>query len=74
MKILLIGVAALTAVALLEALFYTLRFLSDRRRDELKRRLSNLGGASGGPALGGVLRMIATGRKHASSAVRASAG
>jgi len=56
-KILLIGVAALTAVALMEALFYTLRFLSDRRRDELKRRLSNLGGGSGGPALGGVLRM-----------------
>jgi tight adherence protein B len=56
-KILLIGVAALTAVALLEALFYTLRFLSDRRRDELKRRLSNLGGGGGGPALAGVLRM-----------------
>ena len=48
MKILLIGVAAFTAVALLEALFYTLRFLSDRRRDELKRRLSNLGGGEPG--------------------------
>jgi len=56
-KILLIGVSALTAVALLEALFYTLRFMSDRRQDELKRRLSNLGGGTGGPALSGVLRM-----------------
>lgn len=57
MKIILIGVAAFTAVALLEALFYTLRFLSDRKRDELKRRLSNLGSGSKGPALSGVLRM-----------------
>jgi tight adherence protein B len=56
-KILLIGVAAFTAVALLEALFYTMRFLSDRRHDELKRRLSALGGGSGGPALAGVLRV-----------------
>jgi tight adherence protein B len=55
-KILLVGVAAFTAVALLEALFYTLRFLSDRKRDELKRRLSNLGSSSAGPALSGVLR------------------
>lgn len=56
MKILLIGVAAFTAVALLEALFYTMRYLGDRRRDELKRRLSALGGGTGGPSLG-VLRM-----------------
>jgi tight adherence protein B len=55
-KILLIGVAAFTAVALLEALFYTMRYLGDRRRDELKRRLSALGGGTGGPSLG-VLRM-----------------
>ena len=45
MKIILIGVLAFTAVAVMEALFYTLRFLSDRRDDELKRRLSSLGSA-----------------------------
>ena len=57
MKFILIGVCALTAVVLLEALAYTMRFLSDRRKDELKRRLSNLGSGSGGPQLSGVLRM-----------------
>ena len=57
MKFILIGVCALTAVVLLEALVYTMRFLSDRRKDELKRRLSNLGSGSGGPQLSGVLRM-----------------
>jgi len=56
-KFILIGVCALTAVVLLEALAYTMRFLSDRRKDELKRRLSNLGSGSGGPQLSGVLRM-----------------
>ena len=56
-KFILIGVCALTAVALLEALVYTMRFLSDRRNDELKRRLSALGSGSGGPQLSGVLRM-----------------
>ena len=43
MKFILIGVCALTAVVLLEALVYTMRFLSDRRKDELKRRLSEPG-------------------------------
>jgi len=56
-KFILIGVCALTAVVLLEALVYTMRFLGDRRKDELKRRLSNLGSGSGGPQLSGVLRM-----------------
>jgi tight adherence protein B len=56
-KFILIGVCALTAVVLLEALVYTMRFLSDRRNDELKRRLSNLGSGTGGPQLSGVLRM-----------------
>ena len=56
MKIILIGVVALTAVALLEAFFYTMRYLSDRRHDELKRRLSALGSGTGGPVLSGVLR------------------
>jgi len=57
MKFIVIGVAALTAVVLLEALVYTMRFIGDRRRDELKRRLSALGTSTGGPALSGVLRM-----------------
>src|SRR5690349_6234558 len=57
MKFILIGVVGLTAVVLLEALVYTMRFLSDRRKDELKRRLSALGGGSGGPQMLGVLRM-----------------
>ena len=56
-KFILIGVCALTAVVLLEALVYTMRFLGDRRKDELKRRLSALGSGAGGPQLSGVLRM-----------------
>jgi len=57
-KFILIGVGALTVVVLLEALVYTMRFLNDRRRDELKRRLSALGsGAPGGASMTGVLRM-----------------
>jgi tight adherence protein B len=57
-KFILIGVAAVTAVALLEALFHTIRFIGDRKHDELKRRLSALGGGQGGGAAvgGGVLR------------------
>jgi len=57
MKYILIGVCGLTAVILLEALVYTMRYMSDKRHDELKRRLSALGGGGGGPALSGVLRM-----------------
>ena len=56
MKFILIGVVGLTAVVLLEALVYTARYLGDRRKDELKRRLSNLGSGMGGPQLHGVLR------------------
>jgi tight adherence protein B len=55
-KFILIGVVGLTAVVLLEALVYTARYLGDRRKDELKRRLSNLGSGMGGPQLHGVLR------------------
>jgi len=56
-KFILIGVCAITVFVLLEALVYTMRFLGDRRKDELKRRLSALGsGTSGGPQLG-VLRI-----------------
>jgi len=57
MKFILIGVVGLTAVVLLEALVYTLRFLADRRKDELKRRLSALGSGVGGAQTMGVLRM-----------------
>ena len=57
MKFILIGVIAFTAVAVLEALAYTLRYLKDRRRDELKRRLSALGSSeSGGGVRAGLLR------------------
>ena len=68
MKFILIGVCALTAVVLLEALVYTMRFLSDRRKDELKRRLSALGTGSAGPQMSGVLRM---GKLAASPAIDA---
>ena len=50
MKFILIGVVGFTAVVLLEALVYTLRFLGDREKDELKRRLSNLGSGTGAAA------------------------
>ena len=56
MQIILIGVLAFTAVAVMEALFYTLRFLTDRRKDELKRRLSSLGTSEGKGAITGLLR------------------
>ena len=56
MQIILIGVLAFTAVAVMEALFYTLRFLTDRRKDELKRRLSSLGTSEGKGDITGLLR------------------
>jgi tight adherence protein B len=56
MQIILIGVLAFTAVAVMEALFYTLRFFTDRRKDELKRRLSSLGNADAKTSTGGLLR------------------
>jgi tight adherence protein B len=56
MQIILIGVLAFTAVAVIEALFYTLRFFTDRRQDELKRRLSSLGTFEGRGAVTGLLR------------------
>jgi tight adherence protein B len=58
-KFILIGVAGLTFFVLLEALAYTLRFLGDRKKDELKRRLSALGSGGAGPGQSamGVLRM-----------------
>ncbi|HMC94037.1 MAG TPA: type II secretion system F family protein [Polyangia bacterium] len=56
MQIILIGVLAFTAVAVIETLFYTLRFFTDRRQDELKRRLSSLGTFEGRGAVTGLLR------------------
>jgi tight adherence protein B len=43
MRPLLIGLVAFTGIFLLEAVFYTVRYFSDRRADELKRRLQSLG-------------------------------
>jgi tight adherence protein B len=40
---LLIGLVAFTGIFLLEAIFYTLRYFSDRKADELRRRLQSLG-------------------------------
>jgi tight adherence protein B len=43
MRALLIGVVTFAAVFLLEAVVYTLRYFTDRKEDELKRRLQSLG-------------------------------
>jgi tight adherence protein B len=67
MQIILIGVLAFTAVAVMEALFYTLRFFTDRKKDELKRRLSSLGTAEA-KAVTGLLRK---GKLSASPAIDA---
>src|SRR5579871_1820613 len=56
MQIILIGILAFTVVAVMEALVYTARFFGDRRKDELKRRLSSLGSSEGGKAITGLLR------------------
>jgi tight adherence protein B len=44
MKHLLVGLGALAVVALFEGLVNTVRFLSERRQEELRRRLQALGG------------------------------
>ncbi len=43
MQPILIALLAFAAIFLLEAVFYSVRYLSDRRREELKRRLQSLG-------------------------------
>jgi tight adherence protein B len=71
MQPLVIGLVAFTAIFLLEAIFYTFRYLTDRKADELKRRLQSLGNSepgasgllrqgklSGMPALDGFLRSV----------------
>jgi tight adherence protein B len=67
MQIILIGILAFTVVAVMEALVYTLRFVTDRRKDELKRRLSSLGTADA-KAITGLLRK---GKLSASPAIDA---
>jgi tight adherence protein B len=44
MQQILIGLGALAVVALFEGLVHTVRFFSERRREELRRRLQSLGG------------------------------
>lgn len=56
MQIILVGILAFTCVAVFEALVYTFRFVKDKKKDELKRRLSSLGTAEGGKAITGLLR------------------
>jgi tight adherence protein B len=53
LKQILIGLGALAVVALLEGLYHTAGFFAERRREELRRRLQNLGGVSesSGPSL-----------------------
>jgi len=51
MRPILIGLLAFASIFLLEAIFYTLRYLSDRRSDELKRRLQSLGTPEPGAGL-----------------------
>jgi tight adherence protein B len=56
MQYFLVGILAFTVVAVMEALVYTLRFFTDKRKDELKRRLSSLGTSEGKGAVTGLLR------------------
>ncbi len=56
MQIILVGILAFTCVAVLEALVYTGRYVRDKKKDELRRRLSSLGMTEGGKAASGLLR------------------
>ncbi len=56
MQIILVGILAFTCVAVLEALVYTGRYFRDKKKDELRRRLSSLGMSEGGKASTGLLR------------------
>lgn len=71
MRTILIGVVALAGFALIEGLFHTIRYFSERKQDELRRRLQTLGSAAAGsksllrqgnlshnPAIDSVLRMF----------------
>ncbi len=56
MQIILVGILAFTCVAVLEALVYTGRYFRDKKKDELRRRLSSLGMSEGGKTSAGLLR------------------
>jgi tight adherence protein B len=56
MQIILVGILAFTCVAVLEAMAHTIRFVRDRKKDELKRRLSSLGSGGEGKSSAGLLR------------------
>lgn len=47
MNNILIGAAALAVVALVEGMYYAFAFVSDRRREDLQRRLQPVGGGDG---------------------------
>jgi len=69
MKFILIGIVAVTSFVLLEALVYTMRYLGDRRKDELKRRLSALGSGGAGPT--GAIGVLRAGKLAQSAALDA---
>ena len=48
MRTILIGVVAVAGFALFEGLFHTIRYFSERKQDELQRRLQSLGTTGGG--------------------------
>lgn len=48
MRTILIGVVAVAGFALFEGLFHTIRYFSERKQDELRRRLQSLGTTGGG--------------------------
>ena len=56
MRELLIGLGALAVVALIEGLYHTVRFVGERRREELRRRLQTLGGGEAGASGATLLR------------------
>jgi tight adherence protein B len=56
MNNILIGAAALAVVALVEALYYASKFVSERKREDLQRRLESVGGAAGSDAFPTLLR------------------
>ncbi|MES1172066.1 MAG: hypothetical protein ABUL77_02420, partial [Bacteroidota bacterium] len=71
MRTILIAVVAVASFAVLEGLFYTARFMRERKSDELRRRLQSMGTAAAGsmsllrqgnlsrnPAVDAMLRLI----------------
>lgn len=64
MKEILVGLVAVAVVALVEGLFYTARFFSDKQQDELRRRLQSLGGADSAG-----LTLLRQGRLSSSSTI-----